>query len=541
MKRALFIIAVLGAVGVGVWQLQPEPPAPPAPAPETGHVDAVYRFRLDLPAPPWRLRLGDEARKVADALVVADDGAGNWCAVNAERSTRPLTPDWGEPARVGAYEARRLGHRVRFVRDRHLFQLWCWGVGARVDPLLAAFAPLAGDVKGRATVAAPADRRGVGWAVDAGRFVSWVHRFGVEPPAGWTLVVGSALPKGAHVGLKRAEATLTLTVHRHPDASETTLRRPVEARERAGSLQATYLGQPVSFAGYVAPSKRTGLHATTRRLGGQLHELLLTRDADVEVDWTPVLAAFGPIPANVQARAADPRDRLSKTASIRDGVYRNFEHGFRWGSIPLNLELTLLADGVRANDLATGLRLEVVRAASAPDPSRPCSPAVAVDGRWGPTKVRSCTTRVETAEIRAWGDADPPVPMIRVGALEGPTDEKLGDNGFRDLRCGFEVRAPGDGWRFEDRTLDAIADKVRHVAFAREGAEVHGFAAFGSAELDMAVFSSEMRRDLLKTLGEPPPEIRVETRGLRFYAVAARGVPLEDVRLVVDRVGAVAP
>ena len=70
MKRALFIIAVLGAVGVGVWQLQPEPPAPPAPAPETGHVDAVYRFRLDLPAPPWRLRLGDEVGRLYRAYDV---------------------------------------------------------------------------------------------------------------------------------------------------------------------------------------------------------------------------------------------------------------------------------------------------------------------------------------------------------------------------------------------------------------------------------------------------------------------------------------
>lgn len=515
MKRALGLLGVIVLAFLAMRLMAARV------APSGGVVDEAYRFRLLQPGPDWRLLTGDDATEVVDALAVAvDDARGNWCAINAEPYAGDVDLAAGQhgTARawvVGHLHARRVENRVLFTRDGFLFQLWCWGSGADVEPFAAAVMLLGGTVEGRVRAVKAPDRRGVGWVVKDGRFYSTVHGFAVTPPTGWRLLLGGELPAGAHVGLAGPGATLVVTVWGDRAPPPTTMPPTVEA---------SYLGAPFALR-RLEPDERSArsndpVKGLARR-GGKLHEIAVTEAPGVLLDVRPALAAFEVHSAPVEVEGPDPRDALSRTASIRDGVYRDFALGLRW-TLPAGFDARLGPDRLLLRSAATGLRVELVPASDAV--GEECTTAQ-VEGRFGMTPLHSC--RVGPARARTWGPRPFDMGALVTDASKVP--EVWAAGLFIDHRCGFRVKLPGDGWQLEDRTLPAIADRVRHVVFTRGAAEVHAFAAFGSADVHADVFAREMTRDLVRTLGAPKPELASKTAGLRFYAVATRGVAASEI------------
>jgi len=150
-----------------------------------------------------------------------------------------------------------------------------------------------------------------------------------------------------------------------------------------------------------------------------------------------------------------------------------------------------------------------------------------VDGRFGPTTLEECT--VGRVEVRTWGRTPASEGLRAATELEEEARVVAGGH-VVDNRCGFRLEVPGEGWTFEDRTHPDQEGVICHVVLSRGDAEAHAFAAFTPRmAVDPNLFRDAMRRDMLRTLGAPPPATRVLQGTSIFYAVATRGIPLRAV------------
>ncbi len=196
---------------------------------------------------------------------------------------------------------------------------------------------------------------GAGWFVRDGRFVSVVHGFVVEPPAGWTLVPRrelATLRDDAHVGLASADAFLLVVGEPGDGVDLEGVQRAVTAALTAaggvagGSVEVPFLGSPARLDGYRAGG-RVAFAGYVRR-GERLYQLLAEHPEGARPDLAAAFGAFRADRPEPPERALVAPDAEGPGWSLRGGVFEDAGRGLTWRVPAGAWAISRATDGVRA-------------------------------------------------------------------------------------------------------------------------------------------------------------------------------------------------
>ncbi|HYU16833.1 MAG TPA: hypothetical protein VEL05_12195, partial [Candidatus Acidoferrum sp.] len=405
----------LGLLAAAACQNREEPARVTVSSPADAHeaiVDQEYRFRWNWPGSGWKLLREADARKVApDAIAAAVSADQIWLSLIVESAPGLELESYarmviaamtladketerferiqfaGQPAvRTmvrGTMQATRLVFsHIIFLHDGFAYQLVGWSVEpglreGRLQPALDAFSLLEGKVTGRSRHRSVADTYGVGWRVRRGAFESGATGLAVRPRGRWNLLVGDRLARlnpNAEVGLTLdIPGVYVLLLPERAPAAETQAyaRAWIEKTasaiggEPAPPLDGQLAGDRLSFrAMRVAQTGMEYLLGAAARgdlAVGVMAWFAADGSADSRASLADALAAVEIMPPDridevraELARLPDPENVVGPGFSLRRGVYRSFEHDFRWKK-PSTLWRLKTGDAARADNPAAAL------------------------------------------------------------------------------------------------------------------------------------------------------------------------------------------
>ncbi len=248
-----------------------------------------------------------------------------------------------------------------FVHQGHAYQLVLFGAPdamadtEAVHAWRASFSFLGGPVRGRATVRAVPDFRGVGWRVRDGRFASAAYGIAVDPEEPWHVAVGTELTQmnaDAEVGLVASDPEAFIVLI--PEQAAGVDREPFAAmllQQTLDGLTGTRLaedrvmtvdGRELTFAviDVTWPFPSEMMHAVHFEGDTCIQVLGWFYPTEREAALPELQRGFEMIRLlTVTERAAlkkdlrsspEPAQEIGLGWSLRDGTYRDFLYGFGW-------------------------------------------------------------------------------------------------------------------------------------------------------------------------------------------------------------------
>ncbi len=389
--------------------------------PQAAIVDPDYCFRIESPGDRWKLLPEKEVMRILpDAVAGAVSVGGCYGVVLVEplvdndlaayvsliRDGNRIPGGELTPTRATAFHARpamrfgqsgtvsgvdfRYEYQV-FLHQGFGYQLVAWSVAKQfsdgdIQAFFDAFHLTDGKVRARSSTLPIADFEGVGQRVVDGRFESAVYKLTVDPPRGWQLMVGASLREAsedAEIGLSNASLGTYLVVIPEyiGNADQEAHRQLLLANAEAGlgigagggrvldPLSMAVCGVSVDFRRYVTEAGMAfryylGVHFVDTCCYQILAWHLESNDSPPEKELAAAVKSIrflddqhtAQLKKEMRARP-DPENTIGPGYCLRNGVYRNFEHGVTWTK-PTGFWRAAVGDDARARNDSCSLLAE---------------------------------------------------------------------------------------------------------------------------------------------------------------------------------------